>query len=179
LGRVEKGVSTLVPGLVVTALLIIVTVLLIVRILDGIALAVELGEGQWRTPHYTMRIEWANYTEAYGGPSLDIELVNEGPESVYDLGALEVIVSYESSGARFVEILRFKQGAITWTPGYWAAGGVEVGVKTFTYEDHPYLRPGEKALITAYISREPSAGALISIAIISPEAVKAEFSLVR
>jgi len=50
---------------------------------------------------------------------------------------------------------------------------------TLTYEAHPYLRPGERALVKAYISRQPSTGTLISIAVISPEAVKAEFSLAR
>jgi len=177
--RARKGVSILLPGLVIIASLIIVTALLIARILDNITLAVEQGVEQRRTPLYTMKIKWANYTEAYGGPSLELELINEGPETIYDLGVLEVIVSYESSGSRIAEILKFKREASLWTPGYWSVERVEVGGRTFTYETHPYLRPGERALITVYISREPSTGALISVAIISPEAVKAEFSLAR
>jgi len=52
LARGWKGVSTLIPGLVMTSLLIIVTALLIARMLDSISLAVE----QRRTPLYTMKI---------------------------------------------------------------------------------------------------------------------------
>jgi hypothetical protein len=175
LARGWKGVSTLIPGLVMTSLLIIVTALLIARMLDSISLAVE----QRRTPLYTMKITWANYTEIYGGPSLELDIVNDGPEALYDLGVLEVIVSYESSGSRIAEILKFKREASLWTPGYWSVERIEVSGITLTYEAHPYLRPGERVLIKAYISRQPSTGTLISIAVISPEAVKAEFSLAR
>ncbi len=179
MARAWKGVNTLVPGLVITVSLMIVTALLIARMLDSIALAIEHGVEHRRTPHYTMRITWVSYTEAYGGPSLKLELANEGPEAIYDVGALEVIVSYESLRARIVEILRFKSGTVDWTPGYWSVVEVKVGDRRFSYESHPYLRPGETALITVHLSREPDVGALISIAIISPEAVKAEFSLTR
>jgi hypothetical protein len=73
LGRVARGVSALIPGLVVTALLMMVTVLLVVGVLDSVKTAVELN--QWRAPRYTMRITWANLTDAYGGPSIELRLV--------------------------------------------------------------------------------------------------------
>jgi hypothetical protein len=177
LGRVAKGVSALIPGLVVTALLMMVTVLLVAGVLDSVKTAVELN--QWRTPRYTMRITWANFTDAYGGPSIELRLVNEGSEALYRLEALEAIVSYESSGSRAVEILRFKGKTGSWTPGYWSVLSIDVGSVKLDPESHPYLRPGEEALIVAYMQRWPDAGTLITVTIISPEAVKAEFSLVR
>jgi hypothetical protein len=78
-----------------------------------------------------------------------------------------------------VEILRFKGKTGSWTPGYWSVLSVNVDSVKLDPEAHPYLRPGEEALIVAYMQRWPDTGTLISVAIISPEAVKAEFSLVR
>jgi hypothetical protein len=56
---------------------------------------------------------------------------------------------------------------------------IDVGSVKLDPESHPYLRPGEEALIVAYMQRWPDTGTLITVTIISPEAVKAEFSLVR
>lgn len=172
----SRGLSTVIPGLVVLAVILVSTLLLTARILDVVERTsprrVEVGVAE------VLRVIEARYTEDPGGPSLSIALANAGSTTVTDLDKLEVIVSYKSSNVSLVELLRFANSA-NWTPGYWSVANIRVGGYNFTYESHPYLRPGEVADIVAFLSHKPDQGSLIVVAVISPRGAKAEYSTAR
>lgn len=172
----SRGLSSLIPGLTISALMLILTAILTIKILDLVEVSATYNVGV--TEGGSLRVLRAIYSEDLGGPSLNITLANTGSTTLINLDKLEVIVSYKSSGMSKVELLKFT-GSKNWTPGYWVVTGVIVGDRGFTYEPRLYLRPGEAVEITAFLSSTPDPGSIISIAVISPEGVKAEYSTVR
>ena len=173
----RRGLSSLIPGLIILFVLTTITALVTLRALSILELKVQ-GDS-YRPQRYELIVERARYTEDPGGPSVEFTLANRGPRALEDLGRLEVIISYRVGGVGVVELLKFNATAASWSPGSWALSGVYIGSLSYTYQEHPYLKPGEVAVAVAYLSRAPDPGSPFTLVVVTPEGVKAEVSSAR
>ncbi len=173
----RKGVSSLVPGLVLTLLLIFLSMFSAYGIINLTIQASSEIRVQSLRDSVALTITRAFYTNVTGGPTVAFEFSAIGGSTLLGLDKYEVIASYLNGGFKVVELLKFNISSISYNPGFWVITGINVGTINFDYSGHPYLRPGEKASAYVFLTRSPDPGTAITIVLVSPSGVKAEYSL--
>lgn len=112
-------------------------------------------------------------TAIYMNGTICTVVENRGSQSIEDVRELEMVVTIDNSNSMYTFSLRSCPDTL---PGCWIVERISVGNLVYSYEQHPYLRPGEKLYIRGQLPIELSTDSYIVVVVLTPRGSKAEYA---
>ncbi|MET1128630.1 MAG: hypothetical protein ABWW70_04870 [Thermoproteota archaeon] len=165
-------------GITVTFLLTLATLYLTYTSVSLLVTVGKLGAEEGQREVTMLRVVGLNVDRKNG--VLEIYVRNEGPHTLTDVAELDVVVSYQAdvngSLVPVTFILRYSPGSPQ--PGEWAVREIQVDGISYAYIEHPYLKPGETAVIEAVVPLSMPKGSYGTVTVVAPSGDRAEYAFV-